>query len=975
MTFLCNGTPEIAVRDNRGQQIRQLRYNRRDADQPVEELIERRELALTGQPLTLTDARFFAGGGQPNFRYVTSLSGKVLRQTSMDAGDIRAMFTAAGGKWWAQDARGTRSRGEYDGMGRPVVLYQQREGESVERVTDRFIYGETLSDATARNLRGLCTEHYDTGGRLQTGAVTLAGQIQQQTRWLMADAEQDADWQGNDQNAWQTQLNDTGYVTGQTFNACGQLLSLTDAKGNIQTQGYNIAGQTTSSSLQKVDGPLKNIITDTTYSAAGQVLQVVASGGLTRTFSYEDTTQRLLTVVTQRPSSGGGTETLEDVLYGYDPAGNVLSLTDRRQATRWFAGQQVNGSRAWQYDALYQLISASGRENASAGAQSPALPALTTDTSQLVNYQRTYSYDDSFNLVSIAHSGAQQYTQRMVVSGISNRAVSDALAEDITPDRVDGYFDAAGNALWLQAGQALTWNSFSRLSQVTLVVREGQESDREIYQYDSRGNRLRKQTIMLTGNATQTQQVIYLPGLELRVTSTDSGDSVTVNDALVVNVLCGGQGIAARHLYREQGTEDAITGDGQLRLNLGNNTNSVMLEMDGNGTILSREEYFPFGGTAVLAGDSGELKYKYIRYSGKERDATGLYDYGQRYYMPWLGRWASADPAGTVDGSNLYRMVKNNPGTYSDSNGLMTELLYGEAFLAVAKKYNVIIGIRAPNPLSRDLLEQGYPSKNFHMKAKSSISGPTAGFIPERSEYSKVAGNPHKEISQNRAIASAMREGAMAVPLELNQQRISSLIDSGVLNEEGGGDYSASYNNNVKTFKIKSGRVLDSNHDPVKVMTNPPGGAHGNEINKPITADYDLFAIIPTKNHNVNARPLTVPPRLLRGRFDLDFLRPKSLHGAGEDPHMGNIHFFGSVIIAELNKNIELEGYKGGRLVWHNDETGNPFSPGFDENDKPIFFMPSGKMRQVFSKSELLSFYSEVRNLSYSPEYSARLGF
>ncbi|WP_370552320.1 RHS repeat-associated core domain-containing protein, partial [Enterobacter cloacae complex sp. P31C] len=59
-----------------------------------------------------------------------------------------------------------------------------------------------------------------------------------------------------------------------------------------------------------------------------------------------------------------------------------------------------------------------------------------------------------------------------------------------------------------------------------------------------------------------------------------------------------------------------------------------------------------------------------VRYSGKERDATGLYHYGYRYYQPWSGRWLSADPAGTVDGLNLFRMCRNNPGTLFDPKGL-----------------------------------------------------------------------------------------------------------------------------------------------------------------------------------------------------------------------------------------------------------------------------------------------------------------
>lgn len=48
-----------------------------------------------------------------------------------------------------------------------------------------------------------------------------------------------------------------------------------------------------------------------------------------------------------------------------------------------------------------------------------------------------------------------------------------------------------------------------------------------------------------------------------------------------------------------------------------------------------------------------------------------MYYYGYRYYQPWIGRWLSADPAGTIDGLNLYRMVRNNPVTLHDPDGRM----------------------------------------------------------------------------------------------------------------------------------------------------------------------------------------------------------------------------------------------------------------------------------------------------------------
>jgi RHS repeat-associated protein len=62
-----------------------------------------------------------------------------------------------------------------------------------------------------------------------------------------------------------------------------------------------------------------------------------------------------------------------------------------------------------------------------------------------------------------------------------------------------------------------------------------------------------------------------------------------------------------------------------------------------------------------------------VRYSGKERDATGLYYYGFRYYAPWLQRWLNADPVGTLDGFNLYSMCKNNPTTLYDHDGRITK--------------------------------------------------------------------------------------------------------------------------------------------------------------------------------------------------------------------------------------------------------------------------------------------------------------
>ena len=106
---------------------------------------------------------------------------------------------------------------------------------------------------------------------------------------------------------------------------------------------------------------------------------------------------------------------------------------------------------------------------------------------------------------------------------------------------------------------------------------------------------------------------------------------------------------------------------------MGDNLGSITSEYDKDAQLITYEEYFPYGGTAIIAGtNQAEVKLKDYRYSGKERDdSTGLYYYGARYYALWLGRWLNPDPAGTVDGTNLYAFVGGNPITHEDTDGLI----------------------------------------------------------------------------------------------------------------------------------------------------------------------------------------------------------------------------------------------------------------------------------------------------------------
>ncbi|HGA2320950.1 TPA: RHS repeat-associated core domain-containing protein, partial [Pseudomonas putida] len=286
---------------------------------------------------------------------------------------------------------------------------------------------------------------------------------------------------------------------------------------------------------------------------------------------------------------------------------------------------------------------------------------LASDNTTYTRYTRHYHYDTAGNLTQIRHSAPathNSYTTDITISNRSNRGVTSSLAG--TPEEVDALFTAAGHQRQLQPGQALEWTPRGELQKVTPVVRDGAPGDHELYRYDAHCQRVLKSSTQ----QLNTQQVIYLGNLELRTTGKEN-----------LQVLCVGEaGHAQVRVLHWVAGKPAEIADDPLRYQYGDLIGSHGLELDGSGSLISREEYYPYGETSVWAARCAvEADYKTVRFSGKERDATGLYCYGYRYYQPWAGRWLSADPAGALDHSNLYCMVRNNPVSYFDDQGLMLQ--------------------------------------------------------------------------------------------------------------------------------------------------------------------------------------------------------------------------------------------------------------------------------------------------------------
>jgi insecticidal toxin complex protein TccC len=191
--------------------------------------------------------------------------------------------------------------------------------------------------------------------------------------------------------------------------------------------------------------------------------------------------------------------------------------------------------------------------------------------------------------------------------------------------------------------------------------------------------------------------------------------------------------------------------------------------------VISQEGYYPFGATAWYArSNEVDVDYKTIRYSGKEMDDSGLYYYGARYYAPWLYRWVSADPAGPVDGLNLYAMVGNNPLLYVDKSGTSKAVfelakefvgVLGKAKNAVDQIHNLATEFDGLIPEGADIAEvrQSMTLGKFIRSkhgVKSIIKGAIAG-----STVASALGSVVPGIGTGIGAAVGMVVGAIAMPL------------------------------------------------------------------------------------------------------------------------------------------------------------------------------------------------------------------
>ncbi len=669
-------TPSTVLFDPLGRPFCLLTHNRYAHDGVLtdQRLVTRAELDIQGNRLATTDAL-----GRTVSRYVNDARGRRLHEANMDAGQRWELGDVNGAPILTDNSREFLVRTEYDPLRRPTTVTVRHNGQQ-GRIAVRTSYGESEPNPAAANLRGHIARVEDGAGIVTNDRYDFKGNLLATTRRVAAGLAEEPDW------AHPVTLEPERYATGFAFDALNRPIRQTAADGSTVAITYNRAGQTdrVSAGLPGDDEPT-TIVRHTGYNARGQQVEISYGNDAMTRHEYDPATFRLVGLHTTRRR-----ERLQYLSYVYDPVGNISHIGDHAQQTLFFRNKIVEPERDFTYDALYRLIRATGREHVGQAAGAARLPSRgerragakgadppqPADCEAMARYTEDYRYDAVGNITSVVHRGADPqapgWTRRYSYhepSRLEPDRTSNRLSSTRAGDGPIGRYayDEQGNVTAMPQLRAIRWDYRGLLRSSSPDPHDTGEPETTYYSYDFSGKRVSKATARARAGRPHppAPRVRHLYVGLFELWERHRADRISMART-TLRVVDDSQLIALAETRTAGGSGPPRL----LRYQRGDHLESVALELTADGTVLSYEEYFPFGGTSYQAlGGVVEAPKRY-RYTGKELDReTGFYYYGLRYYASWLGRWTSVDPAGAADGLTPYAYVRNNPVRMVDPMG------------------------------------------------------------------------------------------------------------------------------------------------------------------------------------------------------------------------------------------------------------------------------------------------------------------
>jgi RHS repeat-associated protein len=615
--------------------------------------------------------------------------GNRIQQSSMDAGERWILHDVGSSPIRSWDSREQQTRVSYDALRRPLETYLRRADEP-ELQIGRTVYGESLTNPEAQNLRGKVAQLFDQAGVVTSDAYDFKGNFLSSRRQLAQDYKTTLDWSAS------VPLESETFILRTHYDALNRPTEIVAPDNSVIRYRYNEAHLP-----ERLDVNLQGaqvatpFISDIDYDARGERTVIALGNGVETAYRYDPLTFRLSNLVRRR-----GAHALQDLHYVYDPGGNITHIRDDAQQTLFFQNKRVEPSAEFTYDAIYRLTEATGREHlgqTNGQANPPDAPdAFNGFHSHLAHpgngdamgvYAERYTYDEVGNLLSVRHHGSDPshpgWTREYAYSEpsllepgkLGNRLTQTTLGTQNGQPQVHPYdYDQHGNMRSMPHLSLMQWDYRDQLQATSKqVVSNGGTPESTYYVYDANGQRIRKVTERhaAAGQApTRKAERIYLSGVEIYREYENDGDTVKL-ERETLHVMNDSERIA----LVETRTRGSDASPQQLiRYQLGNHLGSASLELDEQAQIITYEEYYPYGSTSYQSVRSQTETPKRYRFTGKERDdETGLSYHGARYYAPWLGRWTSCDPLGIAGGGNLYAYAHANPVRLIDPSGMQPE--------------------------------------------------------------------------------------------------------------------------------------------------------------------------------------------------------------------------------------------------------------------------------------------------------------
>ncbi|MEO6935532.1 MAG: RHS repeat-associated core domain-containing protein [Collimonas sp.] len=693
-------TPNLAYADVLGRAALRIAHNRRierfgngrDAE-PVAEFYATRVLFdIQGNQRIIIDA-----SNRSVIRYDFDLHGNRLRQASMEAGTHWFLNDVSGKAIRIWDSRGQQFRNGYDALRRPTEAFLSAGGsDSAELLIGRTVYGESKAQPETRNMRGKAVQICDQAGVVSSDDYDFKGNLLHSQRQLACEYKRTLDWSGA------VPLETPRYVSRTRYDALNRPIELTHPDLSIVHPSYNAANLLDSVAvhLRGAQAPTP-FIRSIHYNAKGQRTLLEYGNGARSRYQYDALTFRLTAISTHRSNQEfPGRDHLQQLRYTYDAAGNITHIRDTAQQSIYFCNEKIEPSNEYTYDAIYRLIEGRGREHLGLmGDTLASSPYSSSDTPRtglpqpgdgkaLARYMENYRYDAVGNLCSMRHRGnapgqagwkrdyiyheASQLEPAQRSNRLSATRQATTLGETTESYGYAGSAGLHGNITAMPHLSRMQWNYRDQLQASAQQVIHLGVPETTWYVYDAGGQRLRKITERHTRPGEKPRRLkerIYIGAVEIYRQYNNDDDGVKL-ERETLHVMDDKQRIALVETRTQGNHENDPSPFRLIRYQISNHLGSSCLELDQQAQIISYEEYSPFGSTTYQAVRGQTDSPKRYRYAGKERDEeNGFTYYGARYCASWLARWINPDPAGMVDGSNLYAYVRNNPLSYTDATG------------------------------------------------------------------------------------------------------------------------------------------------------------------------------------------------------------------------------------------------------------------------------------------------------------------